>query len=172
MEFLTRSDIDAVIPPWGGELAIQILPLLDFERLLYREPGQPHVAEAGQPEPAVRELDGNPGLELGLAELGEAQEFDEVEVGVGWVEPDHPQVVLGFGLSLWIALLVPSPSEIQQPFGDRSALGDRSGGINDEVRVFGVDARPGELLSEMVGGCKAADDEDVFEQILGNLLGY
>lgn len=33
MEFLTRPDIHAVIPPWGGERVIQLLPRLDFERL-------------------------------------------------------------------------------------------------------------------------------------------
>jgi muramoyltetrapeptide carboxypeptidase len=33
MDFLTRTDIHAVIPPWGGERVIQLLPRLDFERL-------------------------------------------------------------------------------------------------------------------------------------------
>jgi muramoyltetrapeptide carboxypeptidase len=33
MDFLTRPDIHAVLPPWGGERVIQLLPRLDFERL-------------------------------------------------------------------------------------------------------------------------------------------
>jgi muramoyltetrapeptide carboxypeptidase len=33
MDFLTRPDLSAVLPPWGGERAIELLPLLDFERL-------------------------------------------------------------------------------------------------------------------------------------------
>jgi muramoyltetrapeptide carboxypeptidase len=38
MQFLTDDSIDAVAPPWGGELAIEILPLLDFERLSRSKP--------------------------------------------------------------------------------------------------------------------------------------
>lgn len=33
MSFLTDDNIDAVMPPWGGEIAMDILPLLDFELL-------------------------------------------------------------------------------------------------------------------------------------------
>ncbi|CAG9295702.1 S66 family peptidase [Celerinatantimonas diazotrophica] len=33
MDFLCDDSIDAVIPPWGGEFAMDILPLLDFTRL-------------------------------------------------------------------------------------------------------------------------------------------
>ena len=33
MKFLTDPEIDAVMPPWGGQRAIELLPLLDFERL-------------------------------------------------------------------------------------------------------------------------------------------
>jgi len=33
MEALLRDDIDAVLPPWGGSLAIEILRILDWERL-------------------------------------------------------------------------------------------------------------------------------------------
>lgn len=33
MAMLTDPSIAAVIPPWGGELAIDLLPLLDFEKL-------------------------------------------------------------------------------------------------------------------------------------------
>jgi len=33
MDALLDPEIAAVIPPWGGELAIELLPLLDFERL-------------------------------------------------------------------------------------------------------------------------------------------
>lgn len=33
MRFLTDPEIDAVMPPWGGQRAIELLPLLDFERL-------------------------------------------------------------------------------------------------------------------------------------------
>lgn len=33
MGFLLREDVDAVLPPWGGEFLIEILPLLDFESL-------------------------------------------------------------------------------------------------------------------------------------------
>jgi muramoyltetrapeptide carboxypeptidase len=30
---LLRDDVDAVLPPWGGNLAIEILRILDWERL-------------------------------------------------------------------------------------------------------------------------------------------
>jgi muramoyltetrapeptide carboxypeptidase len=33
MGLLCSPDIDAVMPPWGGQLAIELLPLLDFDRL-------------------------------------------------------------------------------------------------------------------------------------------
>jgi len=33
MDFLTRPNMHAVMPPWGGERALELLPLLDFERL-------------------------------------------------------------------------------------------------------------------------------------------
>ena len=33
MEVLLDPEVAAVIPPWGGELAIELLPLLDFDRL-------------------------------------------------------------------------------------------------------------------------------------------
>ncbi|WP_415721250.1 S66 family peptidase [Photobacterium ganghwense] len=33
MRFLCDDSIDAVMPPWGGELAMDILPLLDYDRL-------------------------------------------------------------------------------------------------------------------------------------------
>lgn len=39
--FLTDESVSAVIPPWGGELAIQLLPLLDFDAL------GAHAAETG-----------------------------------------------------------------------------------------------------------------------------
>ncbi|BDU39825.1 S66 family peptidase [Vibrio nigripulchritudo] len=33
MAFLLDDNIDAIAPPWGGELAMELLPLLDFEKL-------------------------------------------------------------------------------------------------------------------------------------------
>jgi len=33
MDFLCDDSIDAIMPPWGGELAMDILPLLDYEHL-------------------------------------------------------------------------------------------------------------------------------------------
>jgi len=33
MGFLLDDSIDAIAPPWGGELAMEVLPLLDFEKL-------------------------------------------------------------------------------------------------------------------------------------------
>ncbi|MEU3658810.1 S66 peptidase family protein [Streptomyces sp. NPDC032940] len=36
--FLTDPGIGAVVPPWGGELAIDLLPLLDWDRLREAEP--------------------------------------------------------------------------------------------------------------------------------------
>jgi muramoyltetrapeptide carboxypeptidase LdcA involved in peptidoglycan recycling len=33
MDFLVRDDVAAVLPPWGGERAIEVLEQLDFERL-------------------------------------------------------------------------------------------------------------------------------------------
>ncbi|WP_316520131.1 S66 family peptidase [Kitasatospora brasiliensis] len=38
MEMLTDPTIGAVVPPWGGETAIDLLPLLDWERLREAEP--------------------------------------------------------------------------------------------------------------------------------------
>lgn len=36
--FLLDDSIDAVIPPWGGELAIELLPLLDFSKISKAKP--------------------------------------------------------------------------------------------------------------------------------------
>lgn len=33
MTFLLDDSVDAIYPPWGGEIAMELLPLLDFERL-------------------------------------------------------------------------------------------------------------------------------------------
>ncbi|WP_432000799.1 S66 family peptidase [Streptomyces sioyaensis] len=38
MEMLTDPKIQAVVPPWGGETAIDLLPLLDWDRLRTAEP--------------------------------------------------------------------------------------------------------------------------------------
>ncbi|MFC5851379.1 S66 peptidase family protein [Streptomyces chlorus] len=38
MSLLTDPDVGAVVPPWGGELAIDLLPLLDWDRLRVAEP--------------------------------------------------------------------------------------------------------------------------------------
>lgn len=38
MSMLTDSTIRAVVPPWGGETAIDMLPLLDWDRLRAAEP--------------------------------------------------------------------------------------------------------------------------------------
>lgn len=38
MTFLTHPDISAIMPPWGGDLAIEILELLDFQLLAQTEP--------------------------------------------------------------------------------------------------------------------------------------
>ncbi len=38
MALWMREDIDAIIPPWGGELLIEILPLLDFEKMKTAKP--------------------------------------------------------------------------------------------------------------------------------------
>ncbi|MGX7761372.1 S66 family peptidase [Streptomyces angustmyceticus] len=38
MSMLTDRTIRAVVPPWGGELAIDLLPLLDWDRLRGAEP--------------------------------------------------------------------------------------------------------------------------------------
>ena len=38
MSALTRDDIDAVLPPWGGELAIELLRLLDWQALAAARP--------------------------------------------------------------------------------------------------------------------------------------
>jgi muramoyltetrapeptide carboxypeptidase LdcA involved in peptidoglycan recycling len=38
MDFLTDPDIDAVIPPWGGQRAIELLPYMDFEQLKHCSP--------------------------------------------------------------------------------------------------------------------------------------
>lgn len=38
MGFLLDDSIDAIAPPWGGELAMEVLPLLDFEKLKSAKP--------------------------------------------------------------------------------------------------------------------------------------
>ncbi len=38
MRFLTDDSIDAICPPWGGEVLIEILPLLDFEKISRAKP--------------------------------------------------------------------------------------------------------------------------------------
>jgi len=38
MRFLLDDNIDAIMPPWGGELAMEVLPLLDFEALKTAKP--------------------------------------------------------------------------------------------------------------------------------------
>ncbi len=38
MNYLTDDSIDAIAPPWGGELAIEILPLLDFKKVSSSKP--------------------------------------------------------------------------------------------------------------------------------------
>lgn len=38
MQFLLDDSIDAVMPPWGGELAMEVLPLLDFAQLAHAKP--------------------------------------------------------------------------------------------------------------------------------------
>lgn len=38
MRFLLDDQIDAIAPPWGGELAIDVLPLLDFKALSQARP--------------------------------------------------------------------------------------------------------------------------------------
>lgn len=38
MQYLIDDNIDAVMPPWGGELAMELLPLLDFAQLQYAKP--------------------------------------------------------------------------------------------------------------------------------------
>ncbi|WP_371791330.1 LD-carboxypeptidase [Streptomyces sp. NBC_01471] len=38
MSLLTDPEIRAVVPPWGGELAIDLLPLLDWDQLRVAEP--------------------------------------------------------------------------------------------------------------------------------------
>ncbi|CAH9059341.1 Microcin C7 self-immunity protein MccF [Pseudoalteromonas holothuriae] len=38
MTFLCDDRIGAIAPPWGGELAMEVLPLLDFERLKLAKP--------------------------------------------------------------------------------------------------------------------------------------
>ena len=36
MQFLCDDTIDAIAPPWGGEFAMDILPLLDYEKIVNR----------------------------------------------------------------------------------------------------------------------------------------
>ncbi|PKF76558.1 LD-carboxypeptidase [Vibrio sp. vnigr-6D03] len=38
MQFLMDDEIDAIAPPWGGELAMELLPYLDFEKLSNAKP--------------------------------------------------------------------------------------------------------------------------------------
>ncbi|WP_205987539.1 MULTISPECIES: S66 family peptidase [Pseudoalteromonas] len=38
MTFLCDDSIDGIAPPWGGEFAMEVLPLLDFERLKTAKP--------------------------------------------------------------------------------------------------------------------------------------
>lgn len=38
MTYLSQPEIKAVMPPWGGELAMELLELIDFDRLATRKP--------------------------------------------------------------------------------------------------------------------------------------
>tara|TARA_Y100001956_G_C4127118_1_gene190827 strand:- start:3402 stop:4430 length:1029 start_codon:yes stop_codon:yes gene_type:complete len=38
MTFLLDDNIDAIYPPWGGELAMELLPLIDFSKLEHARP--------------------------------------------------------------------------------------------------------------------------------------
>lgn len=38
MGFLTDDSIDAILPPWGGEFAMELLPLLDFDQIRQAKP--------------------------------------------------------------------------------------------------------------------------------------
>ncbi|KGY09873.1 S66 peptidase family protein [Vibrio sinaloensis] len=38
MTFLLDDNIDAIYPPWGGELAMELLPLIDFAKLEHTRP--------------------------------------------------------------------------------------------------------------------------------------
>lgn len=38
MSFLLNDEIDAIMPPWGGQFAMDLLPLLDFEKLKHARP--------------------------------------------------------------------------------------------------------------------------------------
>ncbi|MEJ2046201.1 MAG: LD-carboxypeptidase [Reinekea sp.] len=38
MDFLSDDSIDAIAPPWGGELAIEVIPLLDFKKIENSKP--------------------------------------------------------------------------------------------------------------------------------------
>ncbi len=38
MAFLLDDAIDAVVPPWGGELAMELLPLLDYDKISAAKP--------------------------------------------------------------------------------------------------------------------------------------
>ncbi len=38
MSYLTDPDIKAVMPPWGGDLAIELIDLIDFNLLVRSEP--------------------------------------------------------------------------------------------------------------------------------------
>ncbi|MFP7494332.1 LD-carboxypeptidase [Terribacillus saccharophilus] len=38
MTFMTDPNIDAIMPPWGGELLVQVLPKLDWEKLAVSKP--------------------------------------------------------------------------------------------------------------------------------------
>lgn len=38
MQLLLRDDVDAIFPPWGGELAIELLDLLDWNALKSAKP--------------------------------------------------------------------------------------------------------------------------------------
>ncbi len=40
MKFITDDSIDAVVPPWGGELAIEVLPLLGFNLIAKTMPSR------------------------------------------------------------------------------------------------------------------------------------
>ncbi|KZN65041.1 S66 family peptidase [Pseudoalteromonas luteoviolacea] len=38
MQFLCDENVDAIMAPWGGEMAMDLLPLLDWNRLLHAKP--------------------------------------------------------------------------------------------------------------------------------------
>ncbi|WP_369389084.1 S66 peptidase family protein [Streptomyces sp. CG1] len=143
---LTDPTIRAVVPPWGGELAIDLLPLLDFEAIGRAEPTW--VVGYSDMSTIITPLT----LRTGIATVHGNNLMD-----TPYRTPE--------GLLSWLDIVAAPQGE---PFAQTPPGRYRSGGYDDwqrhpEVREFTLDAEGGwarldgdgdvEAEGRLIGGC-------------------